>query len=167
MNQPSEDIKRWTARRKAAAIIEIIKGKTAAAELARSHALTVAEIERWMDDFVSAIDCCTREVLGYALKRTGRAKTAERALEEALLARFGTLRGAPPNMLLCHDNGWVFGSRLYRALVNDFGLKQEYITPYTPQQNGLCERFIKTFKEEFCWCNHFQSIDQARLKLRA
>lgn len=74
MNQPSEDIKRWTARRKAAAIIEIIKGKTAAAELARSHALTVAEIERWMDDFVSAIDCCTREVLGYALKRHAELK---------------------------------------------------------------------------------------------
>jgi transposase-like protein len=53
MNQPSEDIKRWTARRKAAAIMEIIKGNTTAAELARSHDLTVAEIDQWMDDFVS------------------------------------------------------------------------------------------------------------------
>lgn len=53
MNQPSEDIKRWTARRKAAAIMEIIKGKTTAAEIARSHELTVAEIDQWMDDFVS------------------------------------------------------------------------------------------------------------------
>jgi putative transposase len=71
-------------------------------------------------------------------------------LEEALLARFGTLRSAPANMLLRHDNGLVFGSRQYRAVVSNYGLKQEYITPYTPQQNGLCERFIKTFKEEFC-----------------
>jgi putative transposase len=117
--------------------------------------------------FVPVIDCCTREVLGHALERTGRAKTAERALEEALLARFGTLRSAPANMLLRHDNGLVFGSRQYRAVVSDYGLKQEYITPYTPQQNGLCERFIKTFKEEFCWRNRLQSIEQARLKLRA
>jgi putative transposase len=116
---------------------------------------------------VPVIACCTREVLGHALERTSRAKTAERALEEALLARFGTLRSAPANMLLRHDNGLVFGSRQYRAVVSDYGLKQEYITPYTPQQNGLCERFIKTFKEEFCWCNCFQSIEQARLKLRA
>ena len=53
MNQPPEDIKRWTARRKAAAIMEIIKGKTTAAEIARSHDLTIAEIDQWMDDFVS------------------------------------------------------------------------------------------------------------------
>ena len=117
--------------------------------------------------FVPVIDCCTREVLGHALERTGKAKTAERALEEALLARFGTLRSAPPGMLLRHDNGLVFGSRQYRAVVRDYGLTQEYITPYTPQQNGLCERFIKTFKEEFCWCNRFESIEHARLKLRA
>jgi putative transposase len=145
-----------------------------------TSSITESPNQRWATDlalihcgrdgwcvFVPVIDCCTREVLGHALERTGRAKTAERALEEALLARFGTLRSAPANMLLRHDNGLVFGSRQYRAVVNDYGLKQEYITPYTPQQNGLCERFIKTFKEEFCWCNRFQSIEQARLKLRA
>ncbi|MDB4589674.1 transposase family protein [Verrucomicrobiales bacterium] len=41
------------------------------------------------------IDCFTREVLGFALEKTGRAKTGERALGEALLSRFGTLRNAP------------------------------------------------------------------------
>jgi putative transposase len=145
-----------------------------------TSSITESPNQRWATDlalihcgrdgwcvFVPVIDCCTREVLGHVLERTGRAKTAERALEEALLARFGTLRSAPANMLPRHDNGLVFGSRQYRAVVSDYGLKQEYITPYTPQQNGLCERFIKTFKEEFCWCNRFQSIEQARLKLRA
>lgn len=117
--------------------------------------------------FVPVIDCCTREILGHALELTGKAKTAERALEEALLARFGTLRSAPVDMKLRHDNGLVFGSRRYRAVVKDYGLTQEYITPYTPQQNGLCERFIKTFKEEFAWTRNFKSIQHARLALRA
>ena len=117
--------------------------------------------------FVPVIDCCTREVLGHAVERTGRAKTAERALEEALLARFGTLRSAPPGMRLRHDNGLVFGSRQYRAVVSDYGLQQEYITPYTPQQNGLCERFIKTFKEELCWTQRFVTLEHARMKIRA
>ncbi|GAA5481950.1 IS3 family transposase ISKpn40 [Haloferula sargassicola] len=140
--------------------------------------ITESPIQRWATDlgnifcgedgwcvFVPVIDCCTREVLGHALELTGKAKTAERALEEALLARFGTLRSAPQGMLLRHDNGLVFGSRRFRAVVRDYGLKQEYITPYTPKQNGLCERFIKTFKEEFCWCNRFTSIAEARVAL--
>ena len=144
-----------------------------------SRSVTVAPNQRWATDlanihcgrdgwcvFVPVIDCCTREVLGHALELTGKAKTAERALEEALLTRFGTLRSAPSGMKLRHDNGLVFGSRQFRSVVKDYGLIQEYITPYTPKQNGLCERFIKTFKEEFCWCHRFHSIEEARLALR-
>jgi putative transposase len=115
--------------------------------------------------FAPVIDCCTCEVLGHALELTGKARTAERALEQALLTRFGTLHSAPKGMLLRHDNGLVFGSRSFRAVVRDYGLTQEYITPYTPKQNGLCERFIKTFKEEFCWCHRFNSIAEARVAL--
>lgn len=153
-------------------------GQRPRAEASRS--VTECPDQRWATDlalvhcgrdgwcvFVPVIDCCTREVLGHAVERTGRAKTAERALEEALLARFGTLRNAPPGMRLRHDNGLVFGSRQYRAVVRDYGLQQEYITPYTPQQNGLCERFIKTFKEELCWTQRFASLEHARMKIRA
>ena len=53
MSDEPKEIKRWTARRKAEAVMDIIKGKTTTAEVARSHDLTVGEVERWMDDFVS------------------------------------------------------------------------------------------------------------------
>lgn len=117
--------------------------------------------------FVPVLDCCTRECLGWALERTARTRTAERALEEALLARFGWVRGAPAGMALRHDNGLVFGSRRYRALVRDDGLQQEYTAPYTPEQNGLCERFIRSFKEECAWLHRFSSIEDARTKVAA
>lgn len=52
-HDPQDDIKRWTARRKAAVVLDIIKGKTTAAEVARTHDLTLAEVEQWMDDFLS------------------------------------------------------------------------------------------------------------------
>jgi putative transposase len=41
---------------------------------------------------VGVIDCCDRELLGWELAMRGRAKEAERAIEEACIARFGTLR---------------------------------------------------------------------------
>ncbi|RYG93420.1 MAG: hypothetical protein EON58_18375 [Alphaproteobacteria bacterium] len=40
MSQSPEDIKRWTAGRKATAVMDIIKAKTTPSELARSQANT-------------------------------------------------------------------------------------------------------------------------------
>ena len=36
-------VKRWTAKRKAAVVMDIFKGKTTVAEVARQHDLTVSE----------------------------------------------------------------------------------------------------------------------------
>lgn len=46
MSEQQDDIKRCTARRKAAVVLDIIKGKTMATEIARSHDLTVGEVEQ-------------------------------------------------------------------------------------------------------------------------
>ena len=43
-------IKRWTAKRKTALVIEIIQGKTTVAEASRSFDLSPSEIEGWVDD---------------------------------------------------------------------------------------------------------------------
>jgi hypothetical protein len=40
-----EDVRRWTARRRLALVLSIVKGETSAAEAARKHGLTVAELE--------------------------------------------------------------------------------------------------------------------------
>jgi len=86
------------------------------------------------------IGCHTRELLGWDLSRSGRTSTASSALLHALIARFGTLGRAPKPFLLRSDNGLVFTSRDYTALVRSYGLRQEFITPHCPQQNGMVER---------------------------
>jgi len=53
------------------------------------------------------IDCCSRELLGWHLSRSGRSKTAESALEQALITRFGTLGRVTQPFLLRSDNGLV------------------------------------------------------------
>ena len=50
----NDEIQRWTARRKAAAALDIIKGNATAADLARQHDLTVAEVEAWVEKFLEA-----------------------------------------------------------------------------------------------------------------
>jgi len=55
--------------------------------------------------------------LGWHLSKSGRSKTAESALEQALIARYGTLGRVRTPFLLRSDNGLVFTSRSYTALV--------------------------------------------------
>lgn len=79
------------------------------------------------------IDCHTRELLGWHLSRSGKASTAQAALEQALISRYSTLGRVKEPFLLRSDNGLVFTSRNYTRLVRSYGLKQEFITPHCPQ----------------------------------
>jgi transposase-like protein len=45
-----DEIKRWTAKRKAALVMEIIQGKSTVAEASRAFDLTPSEIETWVDE---------------------------------------------------------------------------------------------------------------------
>mgnify|MGYP001174252186 FL=1 len=45
-----DDIKRWTAKRNAALVMEIIQGKTTVAEASRSFDIQPSEIEEWVDE---------------------------------------------------------------------------------------------------------------------
>jgi len=107
------------------------------------------------------IDCHTRELLGYHLSRSGKSKTAEAALEQALIARYGTLGRVARSFLLRSDNGLVFTSRSFTALVRSYGLKQEFITPHCPEQNGMVERVIRSLKEQCIHRQRFETLQHA------
>jgi len=125
-----------------------------------SRSRTERSNERWAMDIshvycgtdgwghlVAVIDCHDREIVGWEFALRGRAQEAERALEMACLARFGTVRPTGETPVLRSDNGLVFLSRHFRDACTFYRLSQEYITPYTPEQNGLIERFFRSFKE--------------------
>jgi len=107
------------------------------------------------------IDCHTRELLGWHLSRSGKATTAQAALEQALIARFGSLGRVTEPFLLRSDNGLVFTSRRFTQLVRSYGLKQEFITPHCPQQNGMVERVIRTLKEQCVHRHRFETLQHA------
>lgn len=45
-----EEIKRWTAKRKTALVLEVIQGKTSVSEGSRTYDLPPSEIESWVED---------------------------------------------------------------------------------------------------------------------
>ena len=47
------DIKRWTAKRRTALVLQIIKGETTVRKAAREHGLKASDVQHWFDSFMS------------------------------------------------------------------------------------------------------------------
>lgn len=47
-----DEVQRWTAKRRVALVLSILRGETSVQEAARKHDLTVAEVEEWKDRFL-------------------------------------------------------------------------------------------------------------------
>lgn len=58
--QMPENVRRWTAKRRAALILSIVKGETSVPEAARAHGLTVAEVEEWKERYLAAAENALR-----------------------------------------------------------------------------------------------------------
>jgi transposase-like protein len=50
-NEEGDPIQRWSAKRRTALVLTIVKGETSVVEAARAHGLTVAEVEDWQQRF--------------------------------------------------------------------------------------------------------------------
>ena len=50
--EATEPIERWTAKRRVALVVSLLKGETSVADAARTHGLTVAEVEDWREKFL-------------------------------------------------------------------------------------------------------------------
>ena len=61
-----EEIKRWTAKRKTALVLEIIQGKTSVAEASRSYDLAPSEIESWVKDGRKGVENALSQPAGLA-----------------------------------------------------------------------------------------------------
>jgi len=61
MDLPNDQpIKRWTAKRRSALILTILRGETSLAEAARKHGLTIAEVEQWKERFLLGVENALR-----------------------------------------------------------------------------------------------------------
>ena len=110
-------------------------------------------------NLVALIDCHDRYLVGWRFSKSGKAGLSAGALEDALIRE----KIIPGNhgLVIRSDNGLVFGSKRFHETITKYKLTQEYITPYTPEQNGMIERFFRSFKEECAWQKAFTDFNDA------
>jgi hypothetical protein len=99
------------------------------------------------------------------VRHQGRAKEAERAIGGACIKRSGALRPPGDAPVLRSDNGLILQSRRFRSACRDFRLRQEFLSPYRPEQNGITERFFRSLKEECAWPKQFRSFAEAKREI--
>jgi transposase-like protein len=51
-----EDVQRWTAKRRVALVVSILRGETTVVEAARKHGLTVSDVEEWRERFLAGAE---------------------------------------------------------------------------------------------------------------
>lgn len=100
MEQENLENRRWTAKRKASLVLDIIRGTTTAAQAARTYDLTIAEIEDWVSDAMTGIENQLRAkpkdvAQQYESEiRDLRAKVGELVLQNDVLKKLSRLPGS-------------------------------------------------------------------------
>jgi putative transposase len=110
---------------------------------------------------VVVIDCCTRQVVGWALDRRCRASEWVAAVRMALEARELVTKEACEGLVLRSDNGCQPCSREFRAYLSTMGVTGQYTGYDAPDDNAYVERVIRTIKEEEIWPNSYDRASEA------
>jgi putative transposase len=111
----------------------------------------------------AAIDCCTREITGWALDVRCRAPEAIAVIEAAAAER-----GIEPGRLtLGTDNGSAFTSRAFRARLAELGITHRRGGYRDPESQAFIESWFSKLKQRCVWREEFETLDQARAAIGA
>jgi putative transposase len=129
------------------------------------------------DHLTAVIDCHDREVTGSEFSLRVARRTPSAPSRKRVWNGSGTLRSDGVTwqcaatisgvLSLGYDRfpmyyGLIFQSRRFCEACRDYRLRQELITPYAPEQNGIGERFFRSLKEKCVWQHNFDDFAEAR-----
>jgi putative transposase len=121
----------------------------------------VAEHRWW--DLNAAIDCCTREIVGWALDIRCRAVEATAVIDVAVADR----RIGPGELTLGTDNATAFTSRAFRARLAEHGIAHRRGGYRDPESQTFIESCFAKLKQRCVWREEFESLDEARAVIGA
>ena len=107
---------------------------------------------------MAAIDCCTREIVGWHLELRCRATEAISLVEHAAGRR--SIR--PGTLTLGTDNGSAFTARAFKLVVSGLGLAHRRGGYRDPESQAFIESWFSKLKERCVWLHEFETLDQAR-----
>jgi putative transposase len=111
----------------------------------------------------AAIDCCTREIVGWNLELRCRTEEAITLVDQAVVGR-----GIEPGYLtLGTDNGSAFTSRGFRARLAEHGISHRRGGYRDPESQAFIESWFGKLKERLVWRSEFETLDQARKEITA
>ena len=109
----------------------------------------------------AAIDCCTREIVGWALDIRCRAQEASAVIDRAVAER----AVGPGELTLGTDNGTAFTSRAFRARLAEHGIAHRRGGYRDPESQAFIESWFGKLKQRCIWREEFETLDEARQKI--
>jgi len=109
----------------------------------------------------AAIDCCTREIVGWNLELRCRTDEAIDLVDAAVADR-----GIEPGSLtLGTDNGPAFTSRRFRQRLAEHGVSHRRGGYRDPESQAFIESWFGKLKQRLVWRTEFETLDQARKEI--
>ena len=107
---------------------------------------------------MAAIDCCTREIVGWHLELRCRATEAVALVEQAVATRGVT----PGTLTLGTDNGSAFTARAFKLVLSGLGVAHRRGGYRDPESQAFIESWFSKLKERCVWLHEFETLDEAR-----
>lgn len=93
--------------------------------------------------FVSFVDDWSRFTVVYLIRSKDEVVNCFKHYEAQVTAKFGVKISR-----FRSDNGGEYTSKAMRSFCASKGIRMEFTVPYTPEQNGICERMNRTLVEK-------------------
>ena len=118
-------------------------------------AITYVRLQEEFVYLAVVLDAYSRRVVGWALERTLETRLALAALDRAIAAR-----GPRPGLVHHSDRGSQYASDKYVKRLEGIGAVLSMSRAGRPWENGKCERFMRTLKEEEVDARSYRNLEE-------
>lgn len=119
------------------------------------HDDTIVQTRNGRAHLALSTDAHSSRIMGYSWARRADTEHVSKAFRMAISAH----SGGPEQLIHHSDNGSIYASRAYRALVERYAV-MSWSPPGRPDRNAKAERVNLTFKQEYLCDSHEKTFEE-------